>query len=92
MSLRSRLDLSLLNNAVLDWVITVLEEELASWPRIAKNDEAILDVIAYSLNHLRPRYSVTLLGKLYARNPDEQELEEVRAQVRAALEKINQNP
>lgn len=89
MSLRDELDLSLLNNAAVNWVLEALETELDRWPRIRDNHEAILDVMAYALNQLRPRYHVTLLGTLYAQSPSEEQRDEVRQVVQKALVKID---
>jgi hypothetical protein len=56
------------------------------------NEEFVLDVATYALNHLRPIYSYTLLGKLYTENLDESYHEEVEKAVSAAILKIRGNP
>lgn len=91
MSLKDELDLTPLSNATVNWVVDILETELEDWPLIRANHEYILDVMAYALNQIKPRYYVTLLGNLYAQAPTEDQLEEVRTAVKISLEKISKD-
>ncbi len=91
MSLKDELDLTPLKNAAVNWVVDILETELEAWPQIRADDDAILDVMAYALNQIKPRYYVTLLGNLYAQAPTDEQIEEVRTAVRISLEKISKD-
>ena len=62
------------------------EEELQD------NEEFVLDIATFALNHLRPIYSYTLLGKLYTDNLEESYYQEVEKAVSNAILKIRGNP
>ena len=53
------------------------------------NEESVLDMAAYALNHIAPMYRVNLLGRLYANSLMEEHGEEVRSIVNEAIEKIS---
>jgi hypothetical protein len=48
-------------------------------------EDAVLDMAAYALNHVSPRYRVNLLGRLYARGEDPEFEARVTKAVREAI-------
>jgi competence protein ComFB len=92
--IRNSYDLSDLNNEA----ERIVERELArqlSEPEnsdVCRQEECILDMLAYALNHVTPLYRTTLMGRLYAPVLNEEHQEEVRQAVRAAIERVRANP
>ena len=91
MALDDMYDFSQISNQAEKLVIEEIENQLSA-AELNDNEEFILDVVTYALNHLRPIYSYTLLGKLYTENLDESYHEEVEKAVSAAIKKIRGNP
>ena len=69
------------------FVLAELEDQLAGRDQQVDED-AILDMAAFALNKVSPRYRVNLLGRLYAQSADEAYVVEVRNAVASALDKI----
>ena len=89
MGLRDLYDFSLIENEAEKLVIDELERQLAP-DLVEDNEEWIMDLTTYALNHVKPAYSVTLLGKMYANSLEESEYaKEVRAAVAEAIKKID---
>lgn len=65
-------------------------EELGE-EHVCTNEECVLDIAAYALNHVRPMYRVNLLGRLYAQSLQEEHQQEIRSAVRDAIEKITKD-
>lgn len=55
------------------------------------SEECVLDMAAYALNHVSPMYRVNLLGRLYVKKLEADHAEEIRAAVREAIEKVNED-
>ena len=92
--LERRYDLSALDNEAEKLVIRELERqlELPENADVCREEECILDMAAYALNHVTPLYRATLLGRLYAPALDEAHAEEVRRAVGEAIEQVRNNP
>lgn len=94
MDLRKQFDLDdLINEAerlVIDEVGRRLEEPENR--DLLEKEDYVRDIVAYSLNHVRPMYRANLLGRLYAKSVDTEEVEEVQAAVSEAIRKIRENP
>ncbi len=87
MALQDRFDLEDLVNESERLVLDAIETELAdAIDRVS--EEQILDIAALALNHVRPRYRVNLLGRLYAQNVTDEERTEVDQAVRSAILKV----
>lgn len=65
-------------------VLDELERQLTDDP----GQDEILDMAAYALNNIRPRYRVNLLGRLYTRSTDESYQQDVESAVREAILKV----
>lgn len=91
MALEDLYDFSQIRNQAEKLVIQEIEKQLPEeqWD---ENEEFILDVATFALNHLRPVYSYTLLGKLYTENLEESFYDEVEEAVRKAIARISSNP
>ncbi len=75
-------------------VLDELERQLRTLPPGAdlRGEDTVLDVAAYALNHVRPRYRVNLLGRLYAQSVDDQYAHEIENAVSEAIRKVSSNP
>lgn len=51
-------------------------------------EECVLDIAAYALNHVKPRYRATLLGRIYASSVTEEEAKEIKKSVTEAIKKV----
>ena len=93
MSLRERYDFDSLRNEAERLVIEELERQLDELPNLPRTEETILDIAALALNHVRPFYCGSLLGKLYASAIDRTGYaQEVKKAVREAIRKVVSNP
>lgn len=90
MSLLERYNFEDLVNEAERLVIDELERQLAARGDEADEDQ-VLDMAAYALNKVPPLYRVNLLGRIYARNVAQPYLEEIRAAVAAAIERVMNN-
>lgn len=95
MSLQERYNFEFLVNEAEELALDELEKELQKeWTdNICKCQDCVLDMAAYALNHITPKYRVSLLGTLYAQNLKESKFaEEVNKQVINSIRKIARNP
>ncbi len=95
MSLKDAYDFDFLVNAAERFVLDELEKQLQKDEEgtICKCQDCVLDMAAYALNHVRPAYRASLLGKLYSDNVDDSEYaKEIEAAVTLAIQKVQKNP
>lgn len=95
MAIRDEYDFGVLVNEAERMVTDELERALAGRadPTICLCQDCVLDMAAFALNALKPLYRVSLLGTMYAHAMDEGGYaEEVKAAVRAAIDKVHANP
>ena len=93
MGFQEEYDFDLLRNEAESRIIAELQQQTRELDESLKTPEAILDMAAYALNRVRPRYRVTLLGSLYTRTVADDEYErEVRDAVTAAISTVMENP
>ncbi len=84
-------DFSRIENDAVRLVIREMEQQLTQEEMI--NEEFVMDVAAFSLNHLPPLYRATLLGKVYHDNINSQEYnEKVKISVKRAIDRVRANP
>lgn len=92
MVLKDAYDFSIIENKALDLILQEMENQLDE-DLLKDNEEFILDIAAYALNHVPPKYSYTLLGKLYTENlENENYYILVKKAVAEAVKKISRNP
>jgi competence protein ComFB len=93
MGIRDDYDFENLENAAESLVLEELEKQLKENPPGCTCQECVLDMAALALNHVKPYYRVSLLGKLYADSARMTSYgEEVTKAVQEAIGKISANP
>ena len=93
MSLEDYYDLSELKNESEKTVFDELEKQLAEkGDSICQCQDCVLDMACLALNHVKPRYRVSLLGSLYAQVENDPFQEAVEKAVRKAIEIVSTNP
>jgi len=95
MSLQDAYDFDFLVNDAERFVLEELEEQLSNDTenKICKCQECILDMAAYALNHVRPAYRASLVGKLYSNALGGTEYDkEISAAASLAIDKVRKNP
>jgi len=74
-------------------VIDEMARQLSKHSGLCTCQECVLDIAAYALNNVKPRYRASLLGSIYARrSADEEYAREVRKAVGEAIRRIRNNP
>ncbi|MEM5948189.1 late competence development ComFB family protein [Spirochaetia bacterium 38H-sp] len=82
-------DFSSLANESERLVLDELEKQLkALGDERLMSEECVLDIAAYALNHVKPRYRATLLGRIYASSISEEEAYEIKKAVTTAIKKV----
>lgn len=94
MSLRDEYNFEDLFNEAERLVLDELERQLRMLPAGTnlRNENTVLDIAAYALNHVRPRYRVNLLGRLYAQSVEDDYAAEIENAVTDAIRKVSSNP
>lgn len=95
MGIRENYNFEFLVNEAEQIVLEELEKELQSeWAGdICKCQDCVLDMAAYALNNISPKYRVSLMGTLYAHNLKNTEYsKEVNKTVVESIKKIAKNP
>lgn len=89
MGLQDKYDFSQIENEAEKLVIKEIELSLPEeeW----EEEEFIMDVATYALNHLKPAYSHTLIGKLYSKELEHEDyMKEVEKAVKLAIKKVRE--
>ena len=93
MSLRERYDFENLVNEAERLVLEEIERQLGRLPSVCSCQECVLDIAAYALNQVRPRYHASLLGSIYAiGRGDPGGAREIQLAVSEAIKRIQANP
>jgi len=93
MSFRDRYDFDGLVNEAERLVIEEIARQLAANSDLCTCEECVLDIAAYALNHVTPRYRASLMGSIYAvRQRDAAYQREVQRAVSEAIQRIRANP
>jgi len=66
--------------------------ELPENSDVCRTEDCILDMAAFALNHVKPMYRATLLGRLYAHAVDDGRKAEVERAVSEAILRVKENP
>ena len=88
MALADRYNFEDLANGAEALVLDEVERQLADRPESDLPEDTIVDIAAYALNHVTPRYRVNLLGRLYTQSVSESDRAEIAAAVTAAFRKV----
>ena len=93
MAIRERYDFDSLTNESEELVVSEIEKQIPAHPELCTCSECILDVAAYALNRVRPRYRVSLLDSVYVQPEERSEyLKEIRRAVHDGILKVSINP
>ena len=93
MAIRERYDFDSLSNDAEELIISEIEKQIPGHPELCTCNECILDVAAYALNRVRPRYRVSLLDSVYVDAEERNEyLKEIRRAVHEGILKVSTNP
>jgi competence protein ComFB len=93
MAIREKYDFDSLTNEAEQIVVAEIERQIPQFPELCTCSECVLDVAAYALNRVKPRYRVSLLDSVFV-EPEERSdyLEEIRRAVREGMIKVGKNP
>jgi competence protein ComFB len=93
MSLSERYDMGKLVNRSAEVVCRKIEQILDMRDDICRCEDCVLDLVAYTLNRVKPLYGTSLLGPLHPDRVKETELEErIERTIEAGLKKIARHP
>ncbi len=96
MALRNDYDFDMLVNAMETIVIDELDRLLLleEYSDICRCQDCILDIVAYSLNHLKPSYrsSLSYKGVMYKHQLSPKNAEGVERIIRDAIKRVTSNP
>ncbi len=93
MAIEERYDFHSLSNEAEELVVSEIERQIPAHPELCTCSECILDVAAYALNSVRPRYRVSLLDSVYIEPGERSDyLKEIRRAVREGIRKVSTNP
>jgi competence protein ComFB len=93
MGLRERYDFDSLVNEAERLVIEEMARQLPKNKGLCTCEECVLDIAAFALNQVRPRYRASLLGSIYARQGDASAFaKEIQNAVAEAIRRIKANP
>ncbi len=93
MAIRESYDFDSLSNEAEELVVSEIEKQIPDYPELCTCSECILDVAAYALNSVRPRYRVSLLDSVFVDAEERSNyLAEIRQAVRDGILKISTNP
>jgi competence protein ComFB len=93
MSLADRYDLNKLINRNAELVYKRIEELLDERDDFCHCEECVLDLVAYTLNHIAPLYGTSLLGPLHPNADKQRKLEDkIEKSINAGLKKIARHP
>lgn len=93
MGLNNTYDFDYLKNEAEEIVKEILYEEMAKNESICNCNDCVIDIVALSLNNLKPKYTTSLKGNIYiAARADTEYIKTVREAIKYAVEKITANP
>jgi competence protein ComFB len=92
MGLRERYDFDSLVNEAERLVIEEMGRQLPRNKGLCTCEECVLDIAAFALNQVRPRYRASLLGSIYAQGDASSFAKEIENAVAEAIRRIKANP
>jgi competence protein ComFB len=93
MGLREQYDFDSLVNEAERLVVEEMARQLPRHKGLCTCEECVLDIAAFALNQVRPRYRASLLGSIYARQGDAPAFaREIQKAVADAIQRIKANP
>ena len=93
MAFTDRYDFDSLGNEAEELVFAEIDRQIPAYPDLCTCGECVLDVAAYALNRVRPRYRVSLLDSVFVDAEERSEyLQEIQRAVRDGIIKVSTNP
>ncbi|UCF96227.1 MAG: late competence development ComFB family protein [Spirochaetaceae bacterium] len=93
MAFKDRYDFDSLVNEAEELVVAEIEKQISGYPELCTCSECILDIAAYVLNRVRPRYRVSLLDAIYVDTEERDAyLREIDQAVHDGILKVSTNP
>ncbi len=90
---KDQYDFESLVNEAEELVVAEIGRQLPEYPDLCTCSECILDIAAYALNRVRPRYRVSLLDTVYVNSRERSAyLREIRRAVADGILKVRTNP
>ncbi len=83
MALSESYNLETIRNEAAELVYQKVEGMLASRPALCRCPTCVLDLVAFTLNRVTPRYSTSILGDLH---PDEAKKRKLQVEIELALQ------
>jgi competence protein ComFB len=93
MKISERYNIENLKNRSAEMVFSKLETMLEDTDNFCHCEECVLDLVAYTLNHVTPLYGTSLLGPLHPNKDKEKKVEiEIELAMKAGISKITKHP
>jgi hypothetical protein len=93
MELRETYNLDFIRNEAAEMVYERVQELLDGRPELCRCQTCVLDLVAFTLNRISPRYSTSLLGDLHPdRSREKRAQVEIDLALRAALKRLQEHP
>ena len=92
MRLEDHYDLDRLKNRTMELVIKRVEKLIEERDDFCKCQNCILDLIAYTLNHVKPFYMTSLLGPIDDGKKEKQIEMEIELAIKTGLKRIKEHP
>jgi competence protein ComFB len=89
MKLNERYDMENMKNRAEEMVFQAIEKEIEKGGEACTCEECVLDLAAYALNHVRPRYYTSLLAPLTPRREADRKMQvELELAIASGLKKL----
>jgi hypothetical protein len=93
MELRETYDLDSIRNEAAEVVYQRVQQLLDSQPQLCQCRTCVLDLVAFTLTRVSPRYSTSLLGDLHPdKNREKRTQVEIDLALRAGLKRLREHP
>jgi competence protein ComFB len=92
MAIEDRYNLETIRNRTAEAVYGRVERLLAERQDVCKCETCVLDLVAYTLNHVRPHYQTSLLGDLHPDKVREKKMEvEIDLALQAGVKRLREH-
>lgn len=93
MQLRERYDFEKLRNRTMEMVLDKIGSLLEERDDVCQCENCVLDLVAYTLNHVTPLYGTSLLDPLHPNRAKEKKVQiEIELAINTGLKRIARNP
>jgi len=92
MDLNKKYSFEYLKNEAEELVKKSLAKHMKEDKTICDCEECVIDIIGLTLNSIKPLYRTSLKGGLYTTAPDKKYLASLEDAIKAAIQKIKNNP